>query len=206
MGGLVGGFSNLAASLNFAKTAAAEAVPIIDNLADKTKKLADAEKQLAGDMQFAKEQTEGHARAMKDVADAGPAMTVAFFSPLKALLEMAPATKEATAALVDLLKAQNLYTDSLQKTLSIAGAWNDYLANLKQSYDDGVTSILQYKLALEAFLHTLQTQFTTATGKAKAALEEMIAAVQKLINTAGGTPQNTDYSAGGALNKAFNKP
>jgi hypothetical protein len=122
-------------------------------------------------------------------------------------ITLASATKEATAALVEMLKAQNSYTDSLQKTLSIATGWSDYLANLVDAYQSGMTSILQYKLALENFLHTLETQFATATGKAKAALEEMIATVQKLINTAGAGPApSTDFSAGGMLNKQFNKP
>lgn len=136
---------------------------------------------------------------------AEPKMVNSFFQTLSALLVLAPATKAATDALMDMLKAQNLYTASLEHTLSVATGWSDYLANLKQSYDQGVTSILQYKLALEQFLHTLETQFSTATGKAKASLEEMIAVVTKLINTAGaGGPQNIDYTAGGALNRALN--
>lgn len=120
-------------------------------------------------------------------------------------LTQAVATQEATAALIAMLEAQGRYTESLKHTLSIATGWSDYLANIKESYDQGVTSILTYKLALADFLHTLQTQFPTATGTAKAALQEMIGVVGQLIATAGG-PQDTDWSAGGALNRQFNKP
>jgi hypothetical protein len=121
-------------------------------------------------------------------------------------LALAAATAEQTAALVEALKAQNLYTDSLQHTLSIATGWSDYLANLKSAVDNGTTSILQYKLALANFLTMLETQFPTATGKAKAALEEMIGVVQRLMDTAVGPTFPVDNSYGGALNKQFNGP
>jgi chromosome segregation ATPase len=115
------------------------------------------------------------------------------------------ATAEQTAALVELLKAQNTYNDSLQNALTAVDQWNNYLAILTDSYKNGATSLLAYRQALEMFLTQLQQNFGTATGKAKEGLDSVIAAVQKLINTAG-AGGSADQSMSGALNRALNKP
>lgn len=221
-GGLISKFIALGGA---AQTAAVG----ITTLSDAEAKRDAALKQLAADEQFFKEQIQGHAKAIEDVsaamksaaynatvydaamqgntASTKDGITAYGTSAQIINFVLAPATKAATDALVEMMKAQNAYTDSLQHTLSIATGWSDYLANLLDAYNSGTSSILQYKLGLENFLHTLETQFSSATGKAKAALEEMIATVGRLIATAGAGPlPSTDYSYGGALNKQFNKP
>jgi hypothetical protein len=221
-GGLISKFIDLGG-------AAREAAKGITTLTDAEAKLDATKKQLIADTQFLTDQTKGHARAIEDTsvamksaaydttvlaaAQQGSTATTqdgiaAYGTSAKIIsLVLAPATKAATDGLIEMMKAQNLYTASLQNTLSIATGWSDYLANLVDAYQSGSTSILAYKQALESFLLTLETQFPTATGKAKAALQEMIATVQRLINTAGAGPApSTDFSAGGALNKQFNTP
>ena len=226
--GLVEGFSALYAALNFTATAAAAAAPALGQVADAAMKLAAAEKQLAADTQFAKEQAAGHARAVENTsaAIASAAYNTTVYSAAlqgnsadtqdgiavwgqatSAALTLAKATAEQTKELTDLLTTQKLYTAELQNALAVVPEWSDYLANLVDSYKSGAAGILQYKTALEDFLHTLETQFATATGKAKDALNTMIATVGQLIATAGAGGQGApDTSYGGALNKAFNKP
>jgi hypothetical protein len=227
-GGLISGFSALTAALNFTATEAAALAPVLGQVADAAAKLAAANKQLAADTQFAKEQAAGHARAVENtsaaIASAAYNTTVysaallgnsadtqdgiaVYGQATSAALTLTAATAAQTKALTDLLTTQKLYTASLQNALTIVPEWNDYLANLVDAYKSGAAGILQYKTALEDFLHVLETQFATATGKAKDALQSMIATVQTLINTAGAGGQGApDTSYGGALNKAFNKP
>ena len=122
-------------------------------------------------------------------------------------LTLASATAEQNTALVNLLKTQNAYTAAVQNTLGVAKGWNDYLAELLSSYQSGALSLISYKAALEAFQTQLEQTFSGATGKAKDALNSMIATIQTLINTAGaGGGAPADTSVTGALNKAFNTP
>ena len=117
------------------------------------------------------------------------------------------ATKEQTQALKDLLIAQNAYTAGVAKSLDTVAQWNNYLAILVDSYQNGSTSLLAYRQALQMFQTQLEQMFIGATGKAKSALEEMIATIQKLINTAGaGGSPSTDHSLSGELNRKLNKP
>jgi len=234
MGNVTTGLNAMGGAFTQATADANANVTAMDAVAVADLKVAEAKKQLAADTQFAAEQAAGHARAMqgsaaatKDAANAAADLRSSLEAATEAqtgsatstangiqvsgqakiiTMQLAAATAEQTAALVELLKQQNLYTASLQNTLSVATGWSDYLANLKSALDDGTTSILQYKLALANFLNVLETQFPTATGKAKAALQEMIGVVQRLMDTAVGPTGPVDNSYGGALNKQFNKP
>lgn len=126
---------------------------------------------------------------------------------MQGFMKATVATDAQTAALHRLLTEQGLYTQALQETMGVAKGWSDYLAVLNDSYQSGVTSLIAYKNALSDFLHQLETQFANATGKAKEALETMIATVRDLINTAGaGARPSGDMTAGGLLNRTFNKP
>jgi chromosome segregation ATPase len=123
------------------------------------------------------------------------------------MLTMAVATKEQTDALIKLLQAQNAYSDSVANTLTVASGWRDYLAELADSYNSGATSLINYKNALVAFATQLEQTFAGATGKAKDALNDMIATIQKLIETAGsGGGGPIDTSVTGQLNRMFNTP
>jgi hypothetical protein len=69
-GGLIGSFNALAGAITATGAAASASAPQIMSVADAAKKLADAQKQLASDTQAAKEQADGHARAMTDLSTA----------------------------------------------------------------------------------------------------------------------------------------
>jgi hypothetical protein len=121
-------------------------------------------------------------------------------------LQLAAATAEQTAALVELLKTQNMYNDSVASIITKGGQFVDWLAELKSSYDSGALSILSYKQALEALGTQLAIAFGTATGKAQQAIMQLIGVVNTLIATAGAGGQPTDFSAAAQFNKQFNTP
>lgn len=121
-------------------------------------------------------------------------------------LVLAKATVAQTAALQDQLKYYGMLTDAIKNVNTVASGWNDWLAQLKSSYDSGALSTIAYKQALEDFETQISTQFPGAVGKAKDAITAMIGELNKLIATAGAGGSTPDNSVSGALNKAFNKP
>ncbi|GEM_PF-3240335 len=120
--------------------------------------------------------------------------------------QLAAATAEQTAALVELLKTQNMYNDSIASTITRGGQIVDWLAELKASYDSGALSVLSYKQALEQLSTQLFLAFGQATGKAQQEITKLIGIVNTLIATAGAGGQPTDFSAAAQFNKQFNTP
>lgn len=149
---------------------------------------------------------------LAEAAESGSAATIAAGiavagSATIANMVLAKATDAQTASLDALLAAYNALNGAVQNTLTVASGWNDWLAQLKSSFDSGAISVLSYRQALEDFETQLETQFPGAVGKAKDAITSMIGVINTLIATAGaGGAGSPDNSVSGALNKAFNTP
>jgi hypothetical protein len=122
------------------------------------------------------------------------------------MLQVTKATAEETQAFKDQLAAIGALTDATSKMLDVATGWKDYVITLTENYKSGTSSLLVYIQSLNDFAMQLRTMYAGATGDAKAALQEMIDMIGKLVATAGSTPQNTDTSPTGVLNNLFNKP
>lgn len=117
-------------------------------------------------------------------------------------LSVAKASDEATAALYRQLEASKLLREEQTLALDAAEGWRDYLANLKEGYDTGITSLGGYMSALIAFKAQLLQLFSSANGEAKKGLEDVIAMIQVLMQTVGSrTPFDTSYR--GELDRAF---
>src|ERR1017187_8179404 len=121
-------------------------------------------------------------------------------------LTLAKATDAETASLKALLETYNGYSAAAANALTVASGWNDYLSELKASFDSGALSVIAYKQALEDFQTQLSQEFPGAVGKAKDALTAMMGVLNQLIATAGagGAGQGIDQRVSGQLNKAFN--
>lgn len=230
--GLKEQFAALTAELNGTAGALGQLPPILDQVADKAKKAADAEAALNMALSIQKDVAAAGARAVGDDAES---MTKAanaaanLRSKIEALdeaqshsatttaegiqvsgqaqiiqIQAVAATKAQTDALIALLKEQNAYNDSVAHSLTVVDQWNNYLAILVSSYQNGATSLLAYRQALQMFQVQLEQTFAGATGKAKEGLDAMIQAIEKLIATAGAGPApSSDQSPTGALNRAF---
>jgi hypothetical protein len=128
-------------------------------------------------------------------------------------LTLSKATDAETASLKALLETQNAYNTAAANALTVAQGWNDYLAELKASFDSGAMSVMAYKQALEDFETQLSTEFPGAVGNAKAALTSMMGVLNTLIATAGAgaagagdVGQAGNQSISKQLNNAFNNP
>lgn len=119
-------------------------------------------------------------------------------------LSVAQATDEATASLYRHIEATKLLREEQMNVLDVAQGWRDYLANLKEGYDVGLTSLKGYVDGLAQFKAQLLTLFGSVTGEAKKGLEDMIALIDALMQTAGGR-EAFDASYKGAAQRAFEK-
>jgi len=212
--GLAQDFADMCVQLNAAAAAtkamateSAAAVPILGQEADATAKLAAAQKQLAADTQFAKEQAAGHARAVGDTSTALATMTTQLTLAQGVFFSVTAATDAQNKALENLLKTQGAYTNEVKQTLDVATGWKDYLAGLADAYKTGAINLLQYRTELADFATELRQDFSGATGEARKAIDTMTQAIQAMINAAGaGGGASFDMSPTGQLNRAFNNP
>jgi hypothetical protein len=122
------------------------------------------------------------------------------------LLQVQQATEAQTVALKEQLKAIDALNAAQEHTLDTATGWKDYLVTLTENYKSGTSSLLVYIQSLNDFGMQIRTLFAGATGDAKAAIDDMIAMIDRLVATAGSVKTNTDTSYTGVLNKTFNKP
>lgn len=102
------------------------------------------------------------------------------------LLSLKDATDEATAALYRHLEASRLFRDDMTQTMDTMTGWRDYIANLKEGYDNGTIALTTYMGLLADFQRQLQTMFAGATGDAKDAIDDMTDAIRALLATATG--------------------
>jgi hypothetical protein len=155
--------------------------------------------QLSMDQQLAIDGANGVASSIADGTAVAGSATIAN-------LTLAKATDAETASLKALLETYNGYSAAAANALTVASGWNDYLSELKASFDSGALSVIAYKQALEDFQTQLSQEFPGAVGKAKDALTAMMGVLNQLIATAGagGAGQGIDQSVSGQLNKAFN--
>ncbi len=115
------------------------------------------------------------------VVATGGTMTVG--API--FITYAQQSDEATAALYRQVEATRALTAAQVESLDAVRGWSDYVIALKEGYESGTTSLYNYITQLAAFKTQLLQMFGAVTGPAKDSLNEMIALIQELINTAG---------------------
>jgi hypothetical protein len=112
-------------------------------------------------------------------------------------LTITSATDAQNASLTRQLELMGKLTDAQNAVLDKAKGWKDYLAQLVDGYNTGVESLGVYVEQLGSFRTSLSTLFAGAQGDARAAIQEMIDMINKLMATAGSTPASNaqgDYA------------
>jgi hypothetical protein len=103
-------------------------------------------------------------------------------------LQWTQATKEELDVLKQKITLLGEMNDTMAKIIDSSTSWGSTLSAITASYDSGITSLIDYIQQLEMFETQIQKMYAGATGAAKAAVDSMIATIDKLIATAGSTP------------------
>ena len=118
-------------------------------------------------------------------------------------IQIAEATRQAKDELLGYLEATKLFREDQTKTLDAASGWMDYLVGLKNAYNNGTIELTTYIGLLGQFRTQVLQLFGGATGEAKKAVDDLTAAVQALISTAGARgPVDNSYK--GVFERSFN--
>jgi len=144
-----------------------------------------------------------NAEVRKFVEEGGKAEEVMTSMQLIAL-GVAEANDAATASIYRHLEATGLLREEQELALDAAQGWRDYLANLKEGYDTGLSSLSAYIRGLIDFKGQLLQLFSSVSGEAKRGLEDVIAMIEALMQTAG-TREAFDTSYAGQAQRAFGK-
>lgn len=121
-------------------------------------------------------------------------------------LEVAMASDEATAALYRQVEATRALSDQQKDSLDAVRGWSDYIINLQNGYESGVTSLGSYIQQLVAFKSQLLQMFAGVSGEARKSLEEMIQLIETLMQTAGaGGPTSAAGGYAGQFERDANK-
>jgi len=101
------------------------------------------------------------------------------------IISYTQATQEMTDALLDAAVATGKLRAEQAQALDATKGWTDYVLAMKEGYDSGANSLLNYITGLSAFKTQITQMFGSATGDAKEAVTALQDLIDHLIATVG---------------------